>query len=269
MRFRFLIMLSLLTLLALPVALTAGCQEITPPRIAQLKDFGLSSQEAHDFAVQRIRLGDSHLLAGYYDLAFANYWAAYRRDSSDLSPGAYSDVDALVHALQVRPDAQLLATSVSHSTIARIALSLEMQGKYRLLALLLEYFASGDQAGSVEDAVAYLVAAGYYYHLGGLDKYALPPLKKAISISSNNLAAYESLATVSESLGDTESALSYWRIVVVIANQLNVADPNQSSSQAYYLQTASAAIARLEPIVEGEKLLKRQGAAPPTDLGPG
>ncbi|HYE77840.1 MAG TPA: hypothetical protein VEI97_07635 [bacterium] len=253
---------ALLPILAAVLTLAgAGCQEITPPRIARLQETRLTGKEAREFALQRIRLGDLHLLAGYYDLAFANYWAAYRRDNSDFTPGSWDDVQALTRALELPPDVQLGGPSFGHSTVARIAMALELQGKYRLLGLLLEYFASGDQAGSIENAINYLVAAGYYYHLGGLDKYALPPLKKAVSISSNNLNAYENLARVSESLGDLEAALSYWRIIVVIANQLDPTDKDQGAEQAYYLQTAGASITRLEPLVEGEKMIKGRGGS--------
>jgi len=49
-----------------------GCQEITPPVIRQLPGFAQSEQEAKDWAMQRIRLGDLHLQAGYYDLAYEN-----------------------------------------------------------------------------------------------------------------------------------------------------------------------------------------------------
>ncbi|MEO7995450.1 MAG: hypothetical protein ABI743_13720 [bacterium] len=243
----------LLIVLALATGLlTGGCQEITPPRIKQLAVSDLSRQEAREIALQRIRLGDLHLLAGYYDLAYENYWIAYRKWNEDFTPGSLDDVDALVQALGLKPGA-VTAANFEHGTIARIALALDLQKKYRLLAWRLEYFASENQAGSRESAVDYLNAAGYYYYRGGLPTYALPVLKKAVSIDPSSLQAYENLAVVSENLKEDKSALSYWRILWVIAQRLDPSDPDQAAALAYYQETTQTHIDALVPLVEGGK----------------
>lgn len=223
-----------------------GCQEITPPVIRQLPGFAQSEQEAKAWAMQRIRLGDLHLQAGYYDLAYENYWVAFRRWNQDFTPGSNADIIRLMQAMRPLPSQQLTAPGLQHSTISRIALSLELQQKYRLLANNFEYFASEDQADSRDNAVLYLIAAGYFYHQGGLDKYALPPLKKAISIDPSNLEAYQNLAEVSAVLEQYDSALSYWRMVRVIAARLDPGGAQEGAVRAYYLAEADRRIAELE-----------------------
>ncbi|MCG3151236.1 MAG: hypothetical protein GEEBNDBF_00507 [bacterium] len=223
-----------------------GCQEITPPVIRQLPGFAQSEQEAKDWAMQRIRLGDLHLQAGYYDLAYENYWVAFRRWNQDFTPGSNADIIRLMQAMRPLPSQQFTAPGLQHSTISRIALSLELQQKYRLLANNFEYFASEDQADSRDNAVLYLIAAGFFYHQGGLDKYALPPLKKAISIDPSNLEAYQNLAEVSAVLEQYDSALSYWRMVRVISARLDPGGAQEGAVRAYYQAEADRRIAELE-----------------------
>lgn len=244
---------SLLMRRALPfiamLPLLLGCQEITPPVVRQLSEFEQSDQEARDWALQRIRLGDLHLQAGYYDLAYENYWVAFRRWNRDLTPGSTADLETLLQSMRPIPTIPINAPGIEHSTVSRIALTLELQQKYRLLANNFEYFASEDQADSRENAIMYLIAAGFYYHQGGLDKYALPPLKKAISLDPSSLEAYQNLAEVSQVLGENESALSYWRMIRVISARLDAGDANQGSIRAYYQEEADRRIEALEALV--------------------
>lgn len=229
--------------------LVVACQEITPPVVRQLSEFEQSDEEARDWALQRIRLGDLHLQAGYYDLAYENYWVAFRRWNRDLTPGSTADLQTLLQSMRPIPTQPINAPGIDHSTISRIALTLELQQKYRLLANNFEYFASEDQADSRENAIMYLIAAGFYYHQGGLDKYSLPPLKKAISLDPSSLEAYQNLAEVSQVLGENESALSYWRMIRVISARLDAGDPNQGSIRAYYQEEADRRIEALEKLV--------------------
>lgn len=238
--------------------LLGGCQEITPPVRHRLTGIDQSQEEAKAWALQRIRLGDLHLQAGYYDLAYENYWVAYRRWSQDFTQGSTADFDLLLRSLRLPVTQAINAPGLPHSTIARITLALELQQKYRLLAANFEHFAGEDQAGTRENAVHYLIAAGYYYHLGGLPHYALPPLKRAIAIDPSSLEALQNLAEVSAALEDYTAAISYWRMIRVISNRFDAGHPQEGAIRAYYQEESARKLEDLEARLAAQQPSRRR-----------
>ena len=236
-----------------------GCQEITPPRVTSLAQSQLDEAAALEFALTRVALGDLHLKAGYFDIAYANYWAAHRRYGRDFDPATFGTLDpltpipqdlgTLISEVGINPQA-FLGPQLGHTIISRIALSLELQDKYRTLALNLEYFGSSGVAQSLGEAYLMLVAAGFCYQRGDLHEYALEPLKQAVVIDPTNPEAYAMLADSSQQIGELESSLSYWRIVRVIANQLPPGNAQMAADKIHYIQSAEAQIQSLEAQIE-------------------
>ena len=243
-------------LLLLLTLLLVGCQEITPPRVRQLPATTLSRQAARNFALNRIRLGDAALIAGYFDLAYQNYWTAYRKYDQDFTPSTDADTFALYHAIRVQVPENIISVAFQHSTVARIAMALELQRSYRLLGLHLEYFAKEEPNSQVADD--YLVMAGEFYLMGGLPKYALTPLKIVISRDAQYLRAYYNLGRASEALGEKATAISYWRLLAMIGGRVDPSAKEYSEASAY-VDYAQGRIKVLEPEVEGSRLAPSLG----------